>query len=170
VHLALPGTLDGREDHIFACPRLGWIDGSVCHGEHGLAGLRLTPDAAAATAALPAPSVGPVMPWSAPLHGGRRVTVTGSGFRHHVERVVFGATPGRDVRVISASRLQVTAPAHAAGLVHVRVRTSAGWSPPNAPNNWFKYVGPPKITGLDATRGPSTGGAHILIYGTNITQ
>src|SRR4051812_6535715 len=52
--------------------------------------------------------------------GGTRVTVLGSGFRR-VTSVRFGTLTGTTVRVLSSTRLAVTAPAHAVGGVVVRV-------------------------------------------------
>jgi hypothetical protein len=73
------------------------------------------------------PSVRTVSPGHGPKAGGQKVTVTGRHFTSVVS-VTFGAKPGKHVVVVSATRLTVRSPAHATGVVHVRVRTSGGTS------------------------------------------
>jgi alpha-tubulin suppressor-like RCC1 family protein len=53
--------------------------------------------------------------------------VTGRHFTH-VRAVKFGSIKGSALNVVSVKKLRVTAPAHAAGLVHVRVVTAHGTS------------------------------------------
>src|SRR6478752_758525 len=83
----------------------------------------------AVTAAAPhagaPPAVTRLSTTSGPTTGGTRVTVTGRHFTK-VTSVRFGRAPGLRVRVRSATRLVVTTPAHAAGVVPVRVVTRHG--------------------------------------------
>jgi hypothetical protein len=55
-----------------------------------------------------------------PAAGGTRVTVTGRGFTA-VTSVRFGTAPGTAIKVLSTTRLQVTAPAHPSGRYDVQV-------------------------------------------------
>jgi alpha-tubulin suppressor-like RCC1 family protein len=64
---------------------------------------------------------------SAAIAGGARITVTGTHFKN-VQKVTFGKLAGKKLHVVSPRKLQVTVPAHAPGLVHVRVVTKSGKS------------------------------------------
>jgi hypothetical protein len=64
---------------------------------------------------------------SGPVAGGQRITVSGAHFVS-VEAVRFGAVDGRSMHVVGSRKLTVIAPAHALGVVHVRVVTAAGTS------------------------------------------
>ena len=74
------------------------------------------------------PTVISVSPAGGPPAGGTRVTISGTNFTH-VLVVKFGTAKGKAVRVLSSTRIAVTAPAHAAGFVIVGVTTSYGTSP-----------------------------------------
>ena len=73
--------------------------------------------------------------------GGVQVMVTGSGFTG-VREVAFGSTDGTHVHVISSHSLQVTAPAHVAGSVDVRILSSGGVSKYGKQTE-FTYAVPP---------------------------
>jgi len=73
------------------------------------------------------PLVAAVSPGGGWTLGGGTVTITGSGFAR-VVAVTFGRTWAGRLRVLSARRLQVAAPKHAAGKVSVVVRTECGAS------------------------------------------
>jgi alpha-tubulin suppressor-like RCC1 family protein len=73
------------------------------------------------------PSVSSVAAGVGPAAGGTRVTVKGKGFTH-VKAVLFGKTKGTKLHVVSSTRLLITAPAHAAGAVDLRVTTAYGTS------------------------------------------
>lgn len=87
--------------------------------------LAVTAPPAAVAAAKPA--VTKLSASSGPSTGGTRVTITG---RHltGVSSVRFGTRPGTHLKVRSATSLKVTTPAHAAGLVHVRLVSKHGTS------------------------------------------
>jgi hypothetical protein len=74
------------------------------------------------------PRVHSVTPATGTTDGGVQVTLDGAGFLG-VRAVRFGTVRATSVRVESATRMLVTAPAHAAGVVDIRVTTTFGISP-----------------------------------------
>lgn len=72
------------------------------------------------------PIITSVTPASGSRKGGTRVTIHGTGFTG-VVAVYFGKRRAK-VLSVQPDRLQVRAPAHRAGKVHIRVRTEVGWS------------------------------------------
>ena len=87
-----------------------------------------------------APAVTKVAPGRGPTAGGTRVTLNGHGFTH-VVRVTFGSAAGTHLRVVSTTKLRVTTPRHAAGVVDVRVATSHGTSRIVAADK-YRFVAP----------------------------
>ena len=73
------------------------------------------------------PGVTSVSPRSGPTGGGRTVTIVGKNLRG-ATRVMFGGKRATHLVVVSATKLTVRTPAHAAGLVDVRVTTPGGRS------------------------------------------
>lgn len=73
------------------------------------------------------PAVTSVSPSTGPMTGATRVTVTGTGFSK-VTSVRFGTTLGKSLHVLSSTKLQVTAPAHATARVDLRVVNQYGTS------------------------------------------
>ncbi|ADW69215.1 IPT/TIG domain-containing protein [Granulicella tundricola] len=110
-----------------------------------------------------APTVTGVSPSSGPLVG-TTVTITGTDFGSGAT-VSFGGTAGNGVTVISATSLTVSAPAHAAGTVHVTVTVSGATSVTSA-NDQFTYA-PPTVTGVSPSSGITGGGETVNITGTN---
>lgn len=106
-----------------------------------LAGGLATASSAPAAAATRLPAVTRIAPASGSTRGGTRLVVTGRNFTH-VTAVKFGKSAGKSVSVTSPRRLLVTAPAHAAGPVWVRVSTSHGTSPAVKASR-YTYVAPP---------------------------
>lgn len=117
----------------------------------------------AAAATLPAVSA--VSPASGKTLAGTRITVTGSGFSK-VSAVLFGSTAGKSISVRSTTKLQVTAPAHAAGVVDVRVKTTAGTSAIRVADH-YTFVAPPTITAEKANSGPAAGSTRVSVTGSN---
>lgn len=117
-------------------------------------------------AAVATPTVTSVTPVTGSTAGGSRITVRGARFTR-VQRVLFGSSVGRSVTVRSSGVLEVTAPAHAAGRVDLRVVTSAGTSPVVTADR-YTYVAPPAVTRLSATSGALTGGGRITITGSRL--
>ena len=92
-----------------------------------------TPDGTSATSTadryrfLARPKVTWMSRHSGPRAGGTLVTVVGSGFVSGAT-VRFGTTAGTHVTVVSSTKITVRSPRHAAGRVHVTVRTGGGTS------------------------------------------
>jgi hypothetical protein len=75
------------------------------------------------------------------------------------------------LKVLSATRLRVTSPAHAAGTVDVRVTTPSGTSPVVTEDK-FTYQAPPSssaptVTGISPVSGPEGGGTVVTVSGTD---
>jgi len=83
-----------------------------------------------------------------------------------VTAVRFGATPGKSVHVVSATRLYITSPPHAAGTVGVRVVTTHGASAGRTADH-YTYVAPPAISAISPTSGPTAGGTRVALTGRN---
>jgi hypothetical protein len=113
------------------------------------------------------PVVSVVSPASGPLAGGSGVTVTGSGFTA-ASSVAFGGVAAESVSFVSSSELDVTSPAHAAGMTNVRVTTKAGQSAVVTADQ-FTYAPAPKITKLSPKSGPAAGATSVTITGTGFT-
>lgn len=144
------------------------------HGVH----VRLEDDGGTASPTTPAdnflfvypPTVSSVTSPYLPTHGGRWITVTGTGFRS-VRVVRFGLTPAVRVHVLSPTRLTALAPAQRAGAMQLFVRTvyglneSSGQVPRlgrhNSPNAIF-YFAPPTITTTSLP--PMTAGIGYRAY------
>ena len=102
-----------------------------------------------------------------PLRGGVVVTITGTHLLDAGE-VRFGSVAATGLVRVSETTLRVTAPAHAAGTVAVRVTNPNGTSPDNA-RATFTYVGVPTVTALSAPAGPLSGGTVLTLTGTNLS-
>jgi hypothetical protein len=116
--------------------------------------------------ALP-PTISSVSPRAGPLGGGQTVTITGTNFIG-ATAVKFGTTSATNVTVVSATTITVHSPAHAAGLVDVRVTTPSGTSA-IATADHYTYEAAPTITAVSPTSGPHAGGQTVTITGTNFT-
>jgi len=116
-----------------------------------------------AGAATARPAVSAVAPNNGSTLGGTRFTLTGSHFSH-VRSVSFGRLRGTAIRVLSSTRLQVSAPAHVAGTVDVTVRTSIGTSTLRRADHYL-YVSPPAVTALSSTSGDAAGGVPVTVTG-----
>ena len=84
-----------------------------------------------------APTITSLAPSSGPAAGGNTVTIRGTGFVPGAT-VGFGQSKASSVTFVGSTQLKAKAPAHAAGTVHVSVRTTAG-APPVAPSNAYVY-------------------------------
>jgi hypothetical protein len=110
------------------------------------------------------PTVTAISPSTGPTIGGTTVTVTGANFVAGSTTVKFGPNAGTNVVVASGSSLTVTSPP-GAGAVDVTVTNSGGTSPVSAADV-FTY-GPPTVTNVSPSAGPTTGGTAVTITGTN---
>ncbi|HVL31371.1 MAG TPA: kelch repeat-containing protein, partial [Solirubrobacteraceae bacterium] len=84
------------------------------------------------------PIVTRVLPRSGDTSGGSRISIRGRGFTGATQ-VTFGDTPATNVTVVSPTRIDVSAPPRATGVVHVRVATPGQLSPAN-PAARFAYA------------------------------
>ncbi|OEJ21108.1 IPT/TIG domain-containing protein [Streptomyces subrutilus] len=70
-------------------------------------------------------TIAAITPATGPAAGGTTVTIAGANL-DGVSAINFGATPGTNLRVISAAEVRVTAPAGAVGAVNVVAVDDAG--------------------------------------------
>nr|WP_249153943.1 IPT/TIG domain-containing protein [Janthinobacterium lividum] len=113
------------------------------------------------------PTVTSISPTAGPATGGTTVTITGTGFGS-TTAVTFGATAATGYTVNSATQITATAPAGSAGTVDVRVTTAGGTSATSAADQ-FTYVARPVVSSISPTSGPTTGGATVIITGSNFS-
>lgn len=117
---------------------------------------------------IPPPAITSVSPSSGRTGGGTRVYVVGAHYIN-VRAVYFGTVRGTSLSVTWTGGLYVTAPAHAAGMVDVRVVTAYG-SSPSAAADRFGYVSPPAVTGLSPKAGPLAAGQTVTVSGANFVR
>jgi hypothetical protein len=106
-----------------------------------------------------------VSPTSGLASGGTALTIKGTNFGS-TATVLVGGVPATNVRVVGSTLIAANAPAHAAGLVEVRVSMPDGRSAslPNA----FTYVnGKPVIGAVGPKKGNHRGGTILTITGGN---
>ncbi len=113
------------------------------------------------------PSVAGVSADAGVLSGGSSVTITGSSFTG-ATAVEFGGTPAASFTVVSDTEITAVTPGPASGVVDVTVTTPLGTSATTAADH-FTYEGPPTLTSVSPTSGPSGGGETITVVGTNLT-
>jgi uncharacterized protein (TIGR03437 family) len=123
--------------------------------------------------AAPAPVISSVSPAFSNPAGGAKVTITGLNFTDNADTTVsFDGLPGLNVNVTGSTTLTVTAPAHAAGAVTVRLSNRNGSA---ALANGFTYFQPgsatnaPKIDRLFPSSGSVRGGTVVNVSGENFT-
>ena len=111
------------------------------------------------------PAVLSISPQAGPASGGTSITITGTSFTA-VQYVDFD---GVHVAPTSSTSTQilVASPAHAAGVVSLRVMTAAGQSPDTAADN-FTYMNVPTVTSVSPNTGGTAGGTSVTIHGTNL--
>lgn len=170
VHKVMFGTAAGSSVHVVSSTRL-----YVTTPRHsaGLAGVHVVGSfgTSANTSAdhysyVRPPTVTAVSPRTGTTLGGSRVVVTGTDFRH-VSAVKFGTTNGTALHVVAPTRLYITAPAHAAGLVGVHVLTRYGTS--NQATDHYTYVAPPAVTSIAPAEGSVDGGTVVTITGARFS-
>ncbi len=98
-----------------------------------------------------------------PLTGGTSVTLTGYNFTG-ATGVSFGSVAAESFTFNSDNSITATAPAQAAGTVHVTV-TSANGTSSTYPTDQFTYAPLPVVTGLSPAVGSVSGGATATITG-----
>jgi hypothetical protein len=125
--------------------------------------------------AAPKPLVTGVSPSSGLTSGGNTVTVSGKYFkvksRNVVRTVTFSGTKATGVKVLSATRLTVKAPARDRGMTNVRVTTAYGMSKTSAKTRYtFQAPKPaplPVVDSISPTYGPSAGGTVVTVTGAD---
>ncbi|MGD9933351.1 MAG: IPT/TIG domain-containing protein [Dehalococcoidia bacterium] len=113
------------------------------------------------------PTVLSIAPSSGPTTGGTVITIVGRRFTG-ADYVDFDGTHVIPTDV-SDTQLKVTSPPHAAGVVHLRVKTPAGLSAPTSADN-FAYLGAPAITSVSPQQGSIGGGTTVTITGTSLAS
>ncbi len=130
-----------------------------------------TPGGTSATSAAdhfmydPPPTVSAVNPAIGPPGGGLTVTVTGTGFIPNATTVTFGSTAASNVIVAAGgTSLSAISPPGAGG-VDVRVSTPGGTSATGVADRFI--YGPPTVTNVSPSSGPTAGGTTVTITGTD---
>jgi hypothetical protein len=111
----------------------------------------------------PAPAVTKVTPAKGPASGGTTVTITGTNFTG-ATAVTFGSTVATSFTVKSSKSILAVAPPGAATTVDVTVTSPAGTSAVSLADH-YKY-GPPTITALSPSHGPTTSPTSVTVTGT----
>ncbi|MFF9126750.1 IPT/TIG domain-containing protein [Streptomyces sp. NPDC014889] len=111
----------------------------------------------------PVPSLTGVEPPAGPSAGGTAATLTGSGLLN-ATAVRFDATAA-SFTVVSATRITVVTPAHAAGAAAVTVTTAGGTSNPLS----YVYLDAPTLISVTPDQGPTYDGAVVTLTGANLT-
>jgi len=111
---------------------------------------------------LPTDSVLDFTPGSGPEAGGTDVVVTGEDFTN-VTQVLFGSTPGTNVRVISTTQLIVTSPA-GTGVAPISVEQG---NTSVTSSEAFVYLPAPTVLSVTPNTGPEAGGTSVTITGTD---
>jgi alpha-tubulin suppressor-like RCC1 family protein len=112
------------------------------------------------------PSVTKISPKSGPVTGETTVVITGSEFTR-ASAVTFGSVPASKFTVNSATSITATAPAQAAGKVHVTVTNAAGTSTPVLAD-MYKYT--PVVASVSPNSGPLAGGTGVTVTGAGFIQ
>jgi hypothetical protein len=116
----------------------------------------------------PTPVVTGVSPTSGPTAAGTVVTITGTDLGG-AAGVDFGGTAATNLTNNTTTSIQVHAPAHAAGTVHVHVTTAGGASADNGTLDQYTFVAAPTVTGVSPNKGPTGGLTSVTITGTNLS-
>src|SRR5436305_1511932 len=102
---------------------------------------------------LAAPNVTSITPTSGPAAGGTALTIKGSGFLAGATVTIGSAATA--VSVVSETEIKATTAATSAGAYEVVVSDGGGAST-GGPS--YTYLGPPTVTSITPTSGPSAGG------------
>ncbi len=116
----------------------------------------------------PPPTITHISPAHGRPAGGTKVTISGLQLTH-VTAVKFGNKSGTGLHVVSSTQLTVKAPAHAAGVVDVRVLIGGGVSSAITPTDHYTYVAPPVVTNISPAKGTRHGGTKVTITGHHLS-
>ena len=111
-----------------------------------------------------APTISSVSPDEGPAAGGQTVTIEGTGLAN-VSAVKFGGSVGGGLVEVSATKIEVETPSHAAGTVDVELTTPGGTA---TSTNAYAYLAAPTVTGVVPDEGPIAGGNAVAIEGTGL--
>ena len=123
---------------------------------------------AAPAAALTAPSAVSLSVVAGPTRGGTVVDLSGSGVGA-TTKVLFGTTTVTRVTWLSSTKVRVLTPAHAAGLVSVRVDTPTGISPAS-PRSTYAFDAVPTLGSLSSRSASTRGGTTLTLNGTGLQR
>ncbi|MBE0611549.1 MAG: IPT/TIG domain-containing protein [Dehalococcoidia bacterium] len=113
------------------------------------------------------PVVTGISPNFGPTSGGTVVSIFGNGLVG-TQYVSFG-TLHIAPQTVSDSLVVVVAPAHAAGVVHLRVTTGSATSPATSADDFIYSAGVPIVQGISPRSGPIAGGTLVTITGTGFS-
>ena len=101
---------------------------------------------------------------------GVEVTITGTGFTG-TTAVHFGSAPAESFQIVSETEIKAVTPFKPSGgsTFDVTVTNAEGTSP-TSPADQFSYKPRPDVTSVEPNEGPSTGGTHVIIHGTNLNS
>ncbi|MBE7520269.1 MAG: IPT/TIG domain-containing protein [Thermoflexaceae bacterium] len=115
------------------------------------------------------PVITSLTPATGPTGGTTYVTISGANFTGTTS-VTFGGTDAPFYTVVNSTTIAVYTPAHAAGVVEVRVTNAAGTSANAGTADDFTYTGTgPVVSAISPTSGPTTGGTTVTITGSGFT-
>lgn len=114
------------------------------------------------------PTITKLMPAQGSTSGGEAVQIIGTDLDKVVRATFDAASASCVTPPVSASRVDCTTPPHAAGPVTVTVYTSE--SRTAALPNGFAYVAPapPQVSSVNPTAGPTSAGAWVTLFGSNL--
>jgi hypothetical protein len=112
-----------------------------------------------------APTVSALAPTTGPVAGGTSVVITGTNLTG-ATAVKFGLLAATAFTVNSATQITATSPAGLAGAVDVTVTTPGGTSAAIAADK-YTYAPAPTVVSLAPNNGLTSGGASVVITGTN---
>jgi lysophospholipase L1-like esterase len=107
------------------------------------------------------PAVTSISPTVGSTTGGTTVTILGTNFVN--PSVLIGGVAATSVVPVDAGTITAVAGPHAVGVVDVVVTNRDG----QAALGHFTYHAPPAVTGVNPATGPTTGGTHVYVSGSN---
>lgn len=108
----------------------------------------------------PPPAVSHVSPISGVAQNSTGVTITGSGFTDAIG-VYFGSVAAASFNLVSDTTITAVTPQHAAGVVHVRVKTPVATSAA-VPADQFTFT-PPTVPGPAAVTSSTAGPGRVTV-------
>ncbi len=135
--------------------------------DHALGSTRVLAhyNAGIAVPSLP-PAITSVTPSTGTTLGGTSVAIVGTDFTS-ANDVDFGTTNAASFVVNSSTSISAVSPAHAAGVVDVRVTTPTGTSAITSADEFTYVLLTPTISSLSTSSGSTAGGTAVNITGTN---